>query len=499
VRLCPTCQRSFIDLQTVCPLDDARLAPSDDLGDLAFLGGSAVRLGRVLGSYRLIGVLGEGGMGTVYVAAHTRLDRYVAIKMLRPELAARRDSAPRLLDEARTVNRIEHPNIVESIDVVEDPQHGVYSVLELLHGPDLKTVLTTGRLSLASTLRVATQIADALSAVHAVDIVHRDLKPDNMILIDRDGRSDFVKLIDFGVSKAGDDAGALASGTAAYMAPEQAAGGRVDGRADLYALGVLIFEMATGRHPFPSTTDDEYIMRHAGDAPPRPSAIDPRVPPALDAVILRCLAKSPADRFASAGEVATALRAIPAPQDAAVPVRTRSTKWIAVAAGVAIAASLGIVAMTRGASGRDATVATSALASAAAVTVTGHRATEPIGDGTDVAGPTAATDGTPGRPGTAMVATVEIAFDSIPDGALVYRIGETVPLGTTPFTTSFARSTDPVRVRFALANFAPVELEVLVDASREAAVALAPLARAPAKKAPAKQVHREGVMDPFAR
>ena len=142
--------------------------------------------------------------------------------------------------------------------------------------------------------------------MHALGIVHRDLKPENLIL--RAARQ--VKLIDFGIAQIGQQGGGTSLGTAAYMAPEQAAGRPVDGRADVYALGVLLFEMIAGRHPFPSKTDGEYLLRHADETPPRPGKLAPRCPPALETAILRCLEKQPEDRYPDAATVAKVLRAI---------------------------------------------------------------------------------------------------------------------------------------------------------------------------------------------
>jgi hypothetical protein len=466
MRTCPSCHRAFVDTQDACPLDAAAL-------DAAHAGEMPPHVGQVLGQYRLIGLLAEGGMGNIYIGAHTRLNRYVAIKLLKPELQHRKDAIARFFEEARTVNTIKHPNIVESIDLVEDAQDGAYCVLELLHGPSLKRRLADGPLPLASALRVAAQIADALHVVHAQGIVHRDLKPDNLILVEHDGRDDFVKLIDFGVAQMGDDdANGKPFGTAAYMAPEQAAGQRVDGRADVYALGVLLFEMITGIHPFASTNDNEYVLRHADEAPPRPSKLL-AVPRELDAIVLRCLAKRPEARFASAAAVAEALRKV---RLGAKRSRAPMVLGLGGLAAAGIAAALVVPGL----------VADKPHAIAAAA----PPAQEPV----KVVAPQ----------------TITLKFTSAPSGAKVFRKGETVALGTTPFETQLVRSDRATLVTFQLDGYEPFELDASLAGSDVITATLIkqppPVAlgqkreppRTPPKIDKKPVVQREGVMDPFA-
>jgi serine/threonine-protein kinase len=479
MKRCPTCHRTFVDGQPDCPLDRAQLVPC--------AGTPPPELGRELGSYRLIGLLGTGGMGNIYIAAHAKLNRHVAIKVLRPELAKRKELVARFFAEARTVNQLRHPNIVESIDMVEDVDNGAYTVLELLRGPDIKTRLAAGPIAIESAIRIGAQVADALAAVHAHGIVHRDLKPENLILIERDGRDDFVKLIDFGVAQIGEDsATGQPFGTAAFMAPEQAAGKRVDGRADLYALGVLLFEMVTGQHPFPSTSDHEYVLRHADESPARPDVIAPRCPRALATVILRCLAKRPEDRFPDATAVATALRGI----DPHARQPRRGT-WLA--AGIAVAAVVAggaVLVLPR-------LLGASAPANAAPATTPAP-----------VPRPAPATPGpagsaTPDEPPAPGAATVSISITSIPPGATVHRAGETVPLGTTPFTATLLRSGRREHLRFDLAGYDPHPLDITVDDSHEITVTMVPhrttaAVTAPPTKTTPKKVQREGTIDPFA-
>ncbi len=473
MRTCPTCERAFVESEDVCPLDDAPLGVDD--------GTLRPGLGRELGSYRLVSLLGAGGMGNVYVGAHTRLKRHVAIKVLRPELQHKTVSVTRFFDEANTVNRLHHPHIIDSIDLVEDVVDGAYCVLELLRGPDLKTRLRGGALSLHTTLEIGAQIADALSAVHAIDIVHRDLKPENLILIERDGRDDFVKLIDFGVAQISAEGGTGAPfGTAAYMAPEQAAGERVDGRADLYALGVVLFEMATGRHPFPSTTDHEYVLHHADTPAPRPSKLDSRIPRELDAAIARCLAKAPADRFQTAGELAAALHAIPR------SARRGRARWAVLGLGIATAVATLLVVPKL--------LATAESASPRAA---------------ETAAPQAAALRAAVRAAAPARSEVTISFTTVPPGAGVFRAGETVPLGTTPFAATFSRATHPLTVRLERDGYQSITAAVALETSHETAIELSRIVppassiadprkiNRPAAKS-TQHIQREGTIDPFA-
>lgn len=481
MKSCPACHRLYVDSEQVCALDDGKLVPSSDP--------SPAGLGRSLGPYLLVAQLGEGGMGTIFVGRHTGLGRYVAIKVLRPELASRKDNVSRFFQEAHTINRLRHPNIVESIDLVEDPIDGAYCVLELLKGPDLKTRLARGPLPIDSAIRIGIQLADALGAVHALGVVHRDLKPENLILIQRDGRDDAVKLIDFGVAQIGASDAAVV-GTAAYMAPEQASpGAPVDRRADVYSLGVLLFEMVTGRHPFPSATDGEYILRHAEDKPPRPTKLAKRCSQELEDIILRCLSKQPAERFADAAEVATALRLVN-------PRARKSRAMPVVVAGILLAG--GAVAAYVVTANREQPTPAPAVAQSAQPKAT--EAEAPVAPAPPVA---------PAAP-----QIVEISIVSTPAGATVYRVGETVALGVTPFTVPLPRSDTPTHMRFEHAGYAdktievPIEesLEIDVNLTREATPDNARAVRLKTKPSSVQQsgekpgkLQREGVIDPFAK
>jgi serine/threonine protein kinase len=282
---------------------------------------SGVQTGALFGSYRLLEQIGEGGMGRVFTAEHTRLGRQVAVKVLRSEYAGNTEAVRRFFAEARAVNRINHENIIEVSDFVENNDGRSYYVMELLKGVDLRKLEDReGMLPMPRALGIAIQIASGLSAAHQAGIVHRDLKPDNVFLTERGARKDFVKLLDFGVAKLmnrGDEIttfdtkAGVVIGTPDYMSPEQAAGKQIDERADIYSLGVILFEMVAGRRPFHADSFGELLIKHMTVPAPRPSTIrrvPQPVPRALEELILACLAKEPADRPKDMQEVERRLR-----------------------------------------------------------------------------------------------------------------------------------------------------------------------------------------------
>ncbi len=316
---CPDCHTECAPSTSYCPSCGGRVRAVETPESRAAHRTS----GAVLGSYRLLRRIGEGGMGEVFLAQHTRLGRKVALKLLRPELAGSPDALRRFFAEARAVNAISHENIVEITDFAENDEGDSYYIMELLSGASLATVLRDeGVLPLVRTHGIASQIAGALAVVHDAGIVHRDLKPENVFLIERGGNRDFVKLLDFGIAKLaardplagqGSTQAGVILGTPEYMSPEQAAGEHVDHRADIYAFGVLLYEMVTGTRPFEARSLGELLLKHASAEPVAPSRRrgPPRVVPHdLDALVLECLAKDPAARPATMRDVAHRLRAL---------------------------------------------------------------------------------------------------------------------------------------------------------------------------------------------
>jgi hypothetical protein len=294
-------------------------------------------LGETFGNFRVVSRIGRGGMGEVYLAEQLSIGTRVAIKLLQAEISEDKDHVQRFFNEARAVSRIQHAGIVKIFDVGFHGQTGqAYLVMEYLDGESLGQRIRRGPLSIPQVTDVGRQIASVLEATHAAGITHRDLKPDNIFLIpDRELASkERVKVLDFGIAKlTGTLAGASprtsgTMGTPAYMAPEQwGDSSKVDWRADLYALGCLTFEMVTGRPPFECRTFAEACAQHLSSPPPSAQAIEPSCPTELNRLLLRLLAKDPAERPQSAQDVVHAFDAIA--RDAGNPISSGPTAMAA--------------------------------------------------------------------------------------------------------------------------------------------------------------------------
>ena len=293
---CPVCFEPFSPMCERCPIH-----------------GSELIIGvPFVGRYCLLGVLGEGAMAIVYRGVQLPVNRPVAIKVMRDELRWDHDCAHRFTREARLLQRVSHPNVVQFYDSGETAAGQPFVVMELLRGRTLETALAVERMfSVRRTCEIALQLAAALAAAHAQGVVHRDLKPSNVVLLTE--IDDWVKVLDFGLAKPAEWDGlsiiteiGVVLGTPLYMAPEAASAGSADGRTDLYALGCIIHEMLTGSPPFGGDSGALVLTRHVEDAPP---ALPVHVPTALRDLVGRLLAKQLDDRPSSAIEVQERLAA----------------------------------------------------------------------------------------------------------------------------------------------------------------------------------------------
>ena len=310
-RTCPDCNNTYDDEVLHCPEDGRGLSDIPAVDDL---------IGRTVGSYRVEKLLGKGGMGCVYMGVHPGIGSRVAIKFLHPEFSHDEKIVDRFFNEARAVNVIGHDNILKILDLNVTEDHRHYFVMEFLHGRPLQALLkhnVSVPLDVAGPILL--QICEALEAAHKRGIVHRDLKPDNVYLITMKGKKNFVKVVDFGIARMTDDAGistgktqtGMVMGTPAYMSPEQGSGAsnKIDGRSDVYSLGVMMFQLATGRLPFPGSNFGEVLIGHLQVPPPPPRSLNPLVPEAYEPLILKCLQKKQEDRYASMKELKHAIEA----------------------------------------------------------------------------------------------------------------------------------------------------------------------------------------------
>ncbi|PKN21128.1 MAG: hypothetical protein CVU65_17485 [Deltaproteobacteria bacterium HGW-Deltaproteobacteria-22] len=307
MKVCPKCHRQFPDEARFCPKDGLPLAEISD----AYLGMT------LLGQFEIIELIGQGTMGKVYLARQLSVDRTVAVKVLKRKLASDPQVVRRFHREAKAAARLNHPNIVTIHLVGEmEADHTPYMVMEYVEGASLEKVCATqGALPIPRVLTLATQISSALAEAHRNGVLHRDLKPDNIAVFEQGTPRETAKVLDFGIAKilhSDEEMSQLTKtgtifGTPAYISPEQASGEHLDHRTDLYSMGVLIFRMATGRLPFENSSGLEVLVRHIKDKPPRPRDLNPAIPPDLEEIILKLLAKNRDDRYPSADALIEAL------------------------------------------------------------------------------------------------------------------------------------------------------------------------------------------------
>jgi serine/threonine protein kinase/predicted negative regulator of RcsB-dependent stress response len=291
---------------------------------------SSTVIGSVVGGrYYVRRLCGEGGMGRVYEAEHIDIGRRVALKILHPAYSQTPDLVERLRREARAASKIAHPNVVDVTDSGTTSDGAFFFVMEYLEGVELgELIYRQGKLDIARTLHIGAQICRALQAAHEVNVIHRDLKPENVLILNRDGQPDFVKVLDFGIAKSGNDGDfenerdtngdprrrltspGMTMGTPEYMAPEQAAGRPADPRSDIYAIGGLLYEMLSGNAPYEGSNFMEILHKKATTMPAALSTIRTDVPPELEGLIMRALAKEPDDRPRSMDEVGRELTSL---------------------------------------------------------------------------------------------------------------------------------------------------------------------------------------------
>ncbi|MCC6872800.1 MAG: serine/threonine protein kinase, partial [Sandaracinaceae bacterium] len=316
-RRCGTCGEEYPGDFVVCPRDATPLGMEFESQDPL--------LGVVLAAtYRILRPLGRGGMGRLYEAQHARLERAFAIKVLAEAHARSREVTTRFEREARALGRIRSEHVLSVVDVLRTPDGRAAIVTERLDGEDLRARLERVRtLEPREAVSIGRQVCRGLAAAHAAGVVHRDLKPSNLFLESAsDGRT-VVKVLDFGVAKLDGEAELTRTGTVvgtpAYMAPEQARGSsRADERADIYAVGAVLYRMLTGRAPYVGTDASAMLAAVLTEAPPRPRSLEPSIPVGLEAVVQRAMARDPADRYATALDLERELAAFDEAQGAAV-------------------------------------------------------------------------------------------------------------------------------------------------------------------------------------
>src|ERR1043165_6285796 len=304
MKKCPKCGVEYPDATTLCPADGVALEKDPD----SLVGAT------LAGKYRIDARLNEGGMGTVYRGTHVLMDKTVAIKVLRPSLAADEKIVARFSREARAASRISHPNALSVTDFGEDESGHVFLVMEFLSGKTLKQVIRDeGPLPLARVVDITRQVGDALNAAHEQGVVHRDLKSDNIMLVDT-MTGDHAKVLDFGIAKINEadgnpvDTGLTAPnlviGTPQYMSPEQCSQDvEIDSRSDIYSLGVILFEMLVGHVPVSGDSPTMVMMKHLQE--PVPSVMEERadIPASVARVVARAMAKMPSHRYQNVAEL----------------------------------------------------------------------------------------------------------------------------------------------------------------------------------------------------
>jgi serine/threonine-protein kinase len=472
-------------------------------------------VGDRIGAYRLMRLLGVGATGRVFEVEHERIGRRAAMKTLASAHAAHPSAIKRLFIEALAVNRINNPHIVEVTDIVE---RGVHEprlrrtsdgpvppvnaiVMELLEGQSLaQAVAEHGPMEPGRFLAVLAQVCRALAAAHAAGFVHRDLKPDNIFLVDR-GSKDFVKLLDFGLTKAFGAVPGMSGirslatldgffvGTPAYVSPEQASGRAIDHRTDIYAVGIILFELICGRLPFEGPNVNEFLIQQVTTpAPPLPPEVRAtKLGATLDAIVQRCLEKDPEARFPSAARLARIFDDLARGGDVAF---------------TGIGSYLAVQERSQRARGRgEALRATAGLALGLLLALGAGVGLAHLRSSTHLPGPPVRptlshVDVTPPPVAPPPPAEVTLLFESDPTGAEVRFANRPELLGVTPFRRAVARSTDEITFDIRLAGYNSMQVPTPATSNRTISVGLTheqpqpPPPSRPSAKAPAKALEK---------
>jgi serine/threonine protein kinase len=498
-------------------------------------------LGQILaGRYQIQRKLGEGGMGAVYLAQHTVLEKAVALKVLHGEFARKPDLVERFMQEARAASRIRHENVIDISDFGSTGDGLVFFAMELLNGHDLHEEIARARLAKTRlpwerSRKIFLQICSALAAAHSHGIVHRDLKPENIYLVEWLGHKDFVKLLDFGIAKLtevseGDrklTRTGMLFGTPEYMSPEQARGENVDHRVDIYAMGCILYQLITGKVPFEAENFMGILSLHLTEpAPPiGPAALaEIGAPPELEAIIDKALAKSRADRWETIDAMANAIRALhgedaqpelepkvprvqsQAPRASAVartewkgqvalptdegpaasPARSKLPLVLGAVGLLAAGAVAAVVLSGGGSSKGGATGASGATVEPGGGTAAGTAAVVAPGPGSGSAG--AGTVGTAPPAAGDLPARVTISLRSVPSGAEVYDMTTKEVVGTTPFDFELPGGRDARRYTLRLAGYGGKLIELVPTEDVTYTAELKKIDGAPAVVEPAVEV-----------
>jgi eukaryotic-like serine/threonine-protein kinase len=479
VKVCSQCAVQYPDALEFCPRDGERL-PLPPGGTQAMydpLIGTTID-----GRYIIEALLGEGGMGQVYAARHAIIDKRVAIKVLRKEAAADESSAQRFIVEAKAASKIGHQHIVDITDFGVLPAGNAYFVMEHFAGPTLgKLIHDLRTLPPTRAIGIAIQTARGLHAAHMQSIIHRDLKPENIFVLERDGQTDFVKIVDFGIAKdvkAGKrlTAVGMVLGTPEYMSPEQATGQETDHRVDQYALGCILYEMLTGDVPFKAENAPKTLTKHVFEAVVPPSKLRPElaIPDVVEKVVMRMLEKKPEQRYADMMALIAALESVDARLRSSQPQPLRRAPTLAV---TPTTNSLTAVPRTR----TGLYLVTAAAGAAAVLLVAAlvmHKRLPPVVSsiGAPPATPPttigSATAPTAATASAAATADVEIQITTDPPGAEVMLGNER--LGMAPIDVKRARDPAPSSFIIRRAGYKDVTRSVTLDRDQTLAFVLQP-------------------------